>query len=127
MSFDVTPQVPASRQILKAYGDGGFNITGVAHTGSVFVFLEETVAWSAMCDDDITLDSLKPVIDHSSKPEILVVGCGSNFTLPCDELRMALKDHGIVLEWMDTAAACRTYNILAIEERAVAAALIAVT
>ena len=54
------------------------------------------------------------------------MGCGPNFILPPEELRTGLKEHGIVLEWMDTAAACRTYNVLAIEERAVAAALVAV-
>ncbi len=122
MSFDITPKVPEDRQIIKAYGDGGFSITGVTHTGSVLVFLTETQMWSG----DITLESFKPVIEHPSKPEILVVGCGESFTLPPDELRVAMQDHGVVLEWMDTAAACRTYNVLAIEERAVAAALIAV-
>jgi uncharacterized protein len=33
---------------------------------------------------------------------------------------------GIAVEPMDTGAACRTYNVLATEERRVAAALIAV-
>lgn len=122
MSLDITPKVPSSRQIIKSYGDGGFTITGESYTGSVLVFLEETLAWSG----DITLDALKPVIDHASKPDILVIGCGPTFSLPSDELRAGLKAHGIVLEWMDTAAACRTYNVLAIEERAVAAALVAV-
>jgi len=122
MSLDITPQIPKGRQIVKAYGEGSFDISGKAHEGSVFVFLDETQTWSG----DITLNALQPVIDHPSKPNILVLGCGANFTLPSDALRAELKAHGIVLEWMDTAAACRTYNILAIEERAVAAALVAV-
>lgn len=122
MSLDITPRVPKDRQIIKAYGDGGFNVSGDAHDGSVLVFLTETRAWSG----DITLDALQPVIEHPNKPEILVVGCGEKFTLPSEKLRANLKEKGIVLEWMDTAAACRTYNVLAIEERAVAAALIAV-
>ena len=126
MSLDITPQVPKGRQIVKAYGEGGFSITGKAHSGSVLVFLDETLPWSVVCDGDITLDALEPVIKHPSKPDILVLGCGPSFMLPSDELRAGLKAHGIVLEWMDTAAACRTYNVLAIEERAVAAALIAV-
>ncbi|OEJ68883.1 Mth938-like domain-containing protein [Magnetovibrio blakemorei] len=122
MSLDITPQVPASRQIVRAYGDGGFNISGVQHEGSVFVFLEETRAWSG----EITLDALEPVIHLINKPEILIIGCGSTFELPDEALRAALKAHGIALEWMDTAAACRTYNVLALEERSVAAALVAV-
>ena len=37
-----------------------------------------------------------------------------------------VKEFGIVPEWMDTGAACRTFNVLLSEDRAVAAALIAV-
>jgi len=122
MSLDITPEVPQGRQIVKAYGDGGFNISGAAHDGSVLVFLDQTVVWSG----DLSVEALAPVIEHREKPDILVVGCGPAFRLPNEDLRVALKEYAIVLEWMDTAAACRTYNVLAIEERAVAAALIAV-
>ena len=41
-------------------------------------------------------------------------------------LRPDLREHGIVLEWMDTGAACRTFNVLVAEERRVAAAILAV-
>lgn len=122
MSLDITPKTPAGRQIVQAYGEGGFRITGQGFDGSVLVFLDRTEAWSGA----LTMDGLKAVIDAADRPEILLVGCGATFTLPPEDLRQALKSHGIVLEWMDTAAACRTYNVLAIEERAVAAALVAV-
>ncbi len=41
-------------------------------------------------------------------------------------LKDGVRELGLVLEWMDTGAACRTFNVLLAEERAVAAALIAV-
>jgi uncharacterized protein len=41
-------------------------------------------------------------------------------------LRALLRQAGIVVEPMDTGAACRTYNVLIVEERRVAAALVAV-
>jgi len=122
VSLDITPKTPAGRQIVQAYGEGGFRITGQGYEGSVLVFLGRTEAWSG----ELTVDALSAVIEASDRPEILVVGCGPSFTLPPEDLRVALKAHGVVLEWMDTAAACRTYNVLAIEERAVAAALVAV-
>jgi len=122
MSFDITPRVPASRQIIKAYGDGGFEISAIAWDGSVLVSLTETQTWSG----ELTIEAMSPVIIGSHKPDILVVGCGPTFRLPDEILRVALKQRGIILEWMDTAAACRTYNVLAIEERSVAAALVAV-
>ena len=41
-------------------------------------------------------------------------------------LRDGLRAAGIVVDGMDTGAACRTYNVLLSEERRIAAALIAV-
>lgn len=122
MSLDITPQVPPGRQLVQAYGEGGFRVAGQAYEGSVIVFLERTQPWSG----ELTVGGLRDVIDAEDRPEILVVGCGPTFTLPPEDLRQALKAQGIVLEWMDSAAACRTYNVLAIEERSVAAALTAV-
>lgn len=122
MSLDITPKVPSGRQIVQAYGEGGFRVTGQAYEGSILIFLDHTEAWSG----ELTPDGLKAVTEAEDRPEILLVGCGSAFVLPPESLRLALKAQGIVLEWMDTAAACRTYNVLAIEERAVAAALVAV-
>lgn len=122
MSLDITPRVPLGRQIVEAYGEGGFRIAGEAYTGSVIVFLERTVAWPGT----LSLEGLAPVVEAAQRPAILVVGCGPDFTLPPEALRQDLRALGVVLEWMDTAAACRTYNVLAIEERSVAAALVAV-
>ena len=39
-------------------------------------------------------------------------------------LRPALREAGIVVDAMDTGAACRTYNVLLAEDRRVAAALL---
>jgi uncharacterized protein len=41
-------------------------------------------------------------------------------------LRAAVRARGLALEWMDTGAACRTFNVLLAEGRPVAAALLAV-
>jgi len=122
MSLDITPKTPPNRQLVHAYGDGGFKITQVDYVGPVLVFLDHTQSWSG----ELTFEGLAAVIQSEPKPEILLVGCGASFTLPPEDLRVALKTHGIVLEWMDTSAACRTFNILSIEERSVAAALVAV-
>ena len=58
--------------------------------------------------------------------DILLVGCGPAFVAIPKGLRQALKDTGIALEWMDSGAACRTFNVLIAEERRVAAAILAV-
>jgi uncharacterized protein len=56
--------------------------------------------------------------------EIVLLGTGERIRFPRPEILRPLIDAGIGVEVMDTAAACRTYNILMGEGRKVAAALI---
>jgi uncharacterized protein len=56
--------------------------------------------------------------------EILLLGCGARMGTVPFALRKGLRASGIVVDAMDTGAACRTYNVLLAEERRVAAALI---
>jgi uncharacterized protein len=75
---------------------------------------------------DISIDGLAPVDAADPSVEILVIGCGADFQTPPKGLREDLSEWGVVLEWMDTGAASRTFNVLLAEDRACAAALIAV-
>src|SRR4051794_16288473 len=60
----------------------------------------------------------------TSKPEVVILGTGRTIRFPHPRLSRPLMQAQIGLEVMDTAAACRTYNILAAEGRRVVAALI---
>ncbi len=124
--LDITPPLPRDSQLIQAYGDGGFRISSEAHTGSVLVFPLRTVAWPVTAPDHITLASLAEVTAGAGPGQILVVGCGPRSLPPPPGLADALRGAGIALEWMDTGAACRTYNVLLIDGRAVSAALIAI-
>ena len=126
MSLDITPLVPAGRQVIEAYGNGGFVIAGTRYIGSVIVFSERTLAWTAAAAADVTELGLAPLFETGAPAEILVVGCGPRFVPAPSVLRPAFKARGVTLEWMDTGAACRTFNVLLAEGRPVAAALIAV-
>ncbi len=88
------------------------------------MFTEETQAWDVTVADDISVARLAGVT--AASPPILVVGCGARFLTPPKGLRAALKAQGIVLEWMDTGAACRTFNVLLTEDRGAVGAFIAV-
>jgi uncharacterized protein len=57
-------------------------------------------------------------------PEIVLIGTGATMRFPHPRLTRALTDAQIGFEVMDTAAACRTFNILAAEGRKVVAALL---
>lgn len=56
--------------------------------------------------------------------EVLLLGTGKQLRFPTGEQLAALVSLGIGYEVMDTAAACRTYNVLAGEGREVGAAII---
>lgn len=58
------------------------------------------------------------------RPEIVLFGSGATLRWPDQRLTVALQSRRIGIEVMDTAAACRTYNILMADERNVAAALL---
>jgi uncharacterized protein len=57
-------------------------------------------------------------------PEIVLLGTGAKQRFPHPRLYRALTDARIGVEVMDSAAAARTYNIIAAEGRRPAAALI---
>jgi uncharacterized protein len=123
---DVTPRVPGGRQLINAYGDGGFRIAGVAFKGSVLVATERTLAWPVASMAGLTLDSLLPLLEAGAAIEILLIGCGASIGFIPKSLRDALRARHIAVDGMNTGAACRTYNVLLAEDRRVAAALIAV-
>lgn len=56
--------------------------------------------------------------------QIVLLGTGSRLRFPPGHLMKPIAEAGVGLEVMDMAAACRTYNILAEEGRAVAAAIL---
>ncbi|HTH17151.1 MAG TPA: Mth938-like domain-containing protein [Magnetospirillum sp.] len=127
MAFmDVTPVVGSDRQLISGYGDMGFTITGIRHEGSVLVLPTRTLPWAVASVADITLENLAPLLEAEPRPTVLMLGCGKSTTMPSREVKAALRAAGIVVEPMDTGAACRTYNVLLTEGRDVAAALIAV-
>lgn len=121
---DVTPLIPAGRQVVDSYGRNGFHVSGVAYEGAILVTAETTVAWPVGSLAEITLDSF--IVLFGRGIEILLLGCGARMVPVAPALRAALKAKGMVVDAMDTGAACRTYNVLVAEERRVAAALLPV-
>jgi len=124
--MDVTPLIPEGRQLIQAYGDGGFVIAGERYRGNLIVQIERTDALSALAFNDLTLDHLSPLWAAGANVELILIGCGPSMAYVPDDLRAGLKAHGIAVDGMDTGAACRTYNVLLSEERRVAAVLFAV-
>jgi uncharacterized protein len=112
---------------IDAYGDGGFRLGGERHEGSVLILMDEPRSWSVASMAELGLADLQPVLDAGpAEVEFVLLGTGARNALPTREIREGLRAAGIGLEFMDTPAAARLYNLLIFEGRRVAAALIAV-
>lgn len=123
---DITPPAAPGRQVIQGYGDGGFRIGGRDLDGSVLVFPDHTISWPVASVADMSVESFDAVTSNSLPPRILLIGCGRDFVLLSPDIQRMLSGHGIAAEIMDTGAACRTFNVLLLEDRDVAAALIAI-
>jgi uncharacterized protein len=112
---------------IDAYGDGGFRLSGEWHAGSLLIVADEAQPWSVTSLAELTADSLQPVLAAGrADVEFLLLGVGARNAQPPRAIRETLLAAGMGLEFMDTPAAARLYNVLTSEGRRVAAALIAV-
>jgi uncharacterized protein len=112
---------------IDAYGDGGFRLAGERHEGSVLIVRDEPRSWGVGAIADLKLADLEPVLAAgAAEVEFVLLGTGARNALPPREVREGLRAAGIGLEFMDTPAAARLYNLLTSEGRRLAAALIAV-
>jgi len=125
---EIVPLQPSQdRQILQAYGKGGFRVSDTEWKGAVIVFPVRTVTWNVATLADLTLEAFAPVGEASDPPiELLLIGTGQRMALLPSKLQTGLRAMGFGIDVMDTGAACRTYNVLIGEERRVAAALLPV-
>lgn len=123
--MDVNPVVSAGRQMIEAYRDGCFRISGVEHRSSVIVTPERTLAWDRNEGDSLLLGDFSAVIATEPALDVLLIGFGRRSAPLSAALHRALREAGIGADAMDTGAACRTFNILVSENRRVAAALMA--
>ncbi len=121
--MDLTPLVPAGRQVIERYAPSGFRVAGIIYHGPVLVFPDRVLPWDAASGSAVTQESLAAVIERGGV-QILLLGLGRTMSPVPRTLRSTLRAAGIALEPMDTGAACRTYNVLVAEGREVAAALI---
>lgn len=124
--MDLLPRIPADRQVINAYGDGGFRITGRHWTEAVLVFPGQTLPWGIADITALTAASLEAAFTMEPAVELLLLGCGPSMAYIDKGIRAEIRARGLVIEALDTGAACRTYNLLMGEGRRVAAALIPV-
>jgi uncharacterized protein len=78
--------------------------------------------WLAATPAELTPEHFEQVL--SLRPEVVIFGSGARLRFVSPALMRCLMAQRIGVETMDTAAACRTYNVLVSEGRSVLAALL---
>jgi uncharacterized protein len=112
-----------AQYLIRAYAPGRITVNEDALTRSLIVSAERLIRdWPPQGFEELTASHLHAVIEL--RPEILLLGTGAQLRFPHPSLLAELHNQGIGIEVMDTAAACRTYNILVSEGRRVVAALL---
>jgi uncharacterized protein len=124
--MDITPAVPENRMMIDSYGPGRFQVRGEAYQGPIIVFPSHVVPWSLTKATDVSLDALSLVQSQDPPIEVLLLGTGARMEMIPSALRDTIRNAGLAMDIMKTGAACRTFNVLMIEGRRAAAALIPV-
>jgi uncharacterized protein len=115
-------QAPGQKTF-TAHGEGYVAVNGERFERPIVV-TPERVASDWLARDFASLEEGHFAYFLPFRPEVLLLGTGRRLMFPHPRLYRALTAAGIGLECMDTAAACRTYNILVAEDRRVVAAIL---
>lgn len=105
-----------------AYGAGYLSVNGTRYEHPLLVFTDQPPrAWPVGDFPALSAADAGQLLEN--RPEIIIFGTGPAHLPPGPELLRALAGAGTGFEIMSTAAACRTFNILASEGRRVIAAM----
>ncbi len=98
-------------------------ISGTTYTGHLIVSPERIITgWQPRPLESLTIDDFAAALEL--EPELILFGTGTVHRFAGNRLVTGIMGRGVGFEVMATAAACRTYNVLAGEDRRVVAALL---
>ena len=117
------PEITAGAHRITSYGPGYVSVDGGRLTCSFILTPEKLIVdWGPRSVAELDGAALEAVL--GLLPSIVLLGTGPEQCFPPPALLAPVLAQGIGIEVMTTAAACRTYNVLAAEGRQVAAALL---
>jgi uncharacterized protein len=118
------PERAEDAHVITRQEPGRFWVDGQAHEGHLVVPWQGDIRpWTVTGFEDLDESAFAALLAHG--PELVIFGSGGRLRFPPAAWTRALIDARVGIETMDTAAACRTYNVLASERRRVVAALLA--
>lgn len=112
----------SARLVVRSVSAGTILINEDKYTESIALTAERLLGiWPATPVNDLSAADFERVF--AVDPDVVLLGTGDTNVIPPRELMFAFARKGVGLEVMDTAAAARTFNVLANEGRRVAAVL----
>ncbi len=105
---------------VDGYGPGYFRFGDQTHDAPLVVLPTGVASWAGF-DDTV------PLLKAAGMIDLLIVCTGSEIAHIPDGFRAMLEDAGIGVEFMASAQACRTYNVLLGEGRRVGLAALPVS
>ena len=115
--------LPAQTNVIRAYSPGEIRVGDTAYRTNLILAARTLIeGWRPLRAEDLRPADLDPIL--ALQPEVILIGTGMRQQFPDRAALAALYAARIGFEVMDTRAACRTYNVLVAEDRAVVAAII---
>jgi uncharacterized protein len=111
-----------SINLVRSYGGGVISVGEQALRAPCVISPHSLLSdWAATGVNELTEEQFSQLLN--TQANIVLLGTEGAPQLPPAAIRALCRAKGIALETMNLGAACRTYNILASEERAVIAGL----
>jgi len=112
----------SARLVIRSVSDAAILVNHDEHATSIVLTPDEVLGnWPETPVADLVAADFEMVF--AAEPEIVLLGTGASNIFPPRELTFAFARKRIGFEVMDTAAAARTFNVLANEGRKIAAVL----
>jgi len=100
----------------------GIRIGEKRYDSTIAVTLDAVIeGWTRKPLDELVIEDFEALLDQ--QPEVVLLGTGASNRFAPRELMFGFARLGVGFETMDTKAAARTFNVLAGEDRRVAAVL----
>ena len=111
---------------IRSVSKDAIQINDQTWSATIALTPEEVIAdWNAKPIAELREEDFASLLESSSENalELIILGTGTESRFPSRDLMFAFARRGVGLEYMNTAAAARTFNVLVGEGRRVAAVL----
>jgi len=109
--------------VIRAFNDTSIDINNLSYSNSLIVGNNILIDdWGIQHIEELSADNWQLLLSHN--PEVILIGTGKSLVFPHPSSYAPAIEMGIGVEFMDSGAACRTYNVLVSEDRSVIAGII---